>query len=276
MKVTEHVHALRINYMIRVSPTLSVKRFVYVYVIVGQHVHLIDTGIASHVGDVDVYLGEIGRSIEAVATVALTHSHADHMGGLKAIHSQSHCRVVAHALETPWVENTRLQAHERPTKEFDRLVGGNVAVDQQVTDGDCIELEPGLQLEVIHTPGHSPGSVCYLLKGDQAMFSGDALAFAWGVPVYDDVMVSLASVRRLQSLKGVACLLSSWDQPRYGQEASDVFNRCPDYLQTIHVAIREEVTYPDMIDPMGLCHAVLSRLKLPTAAASPLVAQSIM
>lgn len=276
MKVTEHVHALRVNYMIRVSPTLSVKRFVYVYVIVGQHVHLIDAGIASHVGDVETYLTEIGRSIEEVATVALTHSHADHMGGLKAIHSQSHCRVAAHALEARWVENTRLQANERPTKEFDRLVGGNVAVDQEVTDGDCIELEPGLQLEVIHTPGHSSGSVCYLLKGDQVLFSGDAVAFAWGVPVYDDVMVSLASVRRLQSLRGVACLLSSWDQPRYGQAVSDVFNRCPVYLQTIHHAIREEVTDPATIDPMGLCHAVLSRLKLPTAAASPLVAQSIM
>jgi hydroxyacylglutathione hydrolase len=228
------------------------------------------------VGDVDAYLGKIGRSIEAVATVALTHSHADHMGGLKAIQSQSQCRVIAHALETPWVENTRLQANERPTSEFDRLVGGNVTVDQQVTHGDCIELEPGLELEVIHTPGHSPGSVCYLLKRDLVLFSGDAIAFAWGVPVYDDVMVSLATVRRLQSLKDVACLLSSWDQPRYGPEVSGVFNRCPGSLQTIHHAIREEVTDAATINPMALCHAVLSRLKLPAAAASPLVAQSIM
>jgi hydroxyacylglutathione hydrolase len=276
MQVTEHVHALRVNYVIRVSPTLSVKRFVYVYVIVGQQVHLIDAGIASHVGDVEAYLNEIGRSIEAVATVALTHSHADHMGGLKTIQSQSQCRVIVHALEAPWVENTRLQANERPIAEFDRLVGGDVTVDQQVTHGDCIELEPGLQLEVIHTPGHSPGSVCYLLKRDKILFSGDAVAFAWGVPVYDDVMVSLATVRRLQSLKHVACLLSSWDQPRYGPEVSGVFNRCPATLQTIHHAIRAEVADPAAIDSMALCHAVLSRLKLPTAAASPLVARSIM
>ncbi len=276
MQVTEHVHALRVNFVIRVSPTLSVKRFVYVYMIVGQQVHLIDAGVASHVGDVDAYLTGIGRSLEAVATVALTHSHADHMGGLKTIHSHSQCRVIVHAQEASWVEDPRLQANERPTPEFDRLVGGGVTVDQRVTHGDRIELEPGLRLYVIHTPGHSPGSVSYLLEGDQVLFSGDAVAFAWGVPVYDDVKVSLATVRRLQSLESVACLLSSWDQPRHGLEVSGVFNRCPDYLQTIHRAIREEVSDPATINPTTLCHAVLSRLKLPAAAASPLVARSIM
>ncbi len=276
MQVTEHVHALRVNFRMRVSPTLSVKRFVYVYFVAGQQVHLIDAGVASSVEEIAAYLAAMGRSINEVATAALTHSHPDHMGGLKTIHTQSGCRVLAHALETPWVENTQLQAVERPVPKFDQLVAGDVKVDQRIDHGDVIELEPGLQLEVIHTPGHSQGSVSYLLNGDEVLFTGDAISFAWGVPVYDDVMVSLASARRLQALDGVACLLSSWDEPRHGQAVQKVLRGCSDHLQTIHQAIRAEVTDPATIDPMALCHAVLSRLKMPAAAANARVAQSIM
>ncbi len=276
MQVTEHVHALRVDYEIRVSPTIRVKRFVYVYLIVGQRIHLIDTGIASTVGVIETYLAGIDRSFDDVVTVLLTHGHADHMGGLKTIQSRSGCCVLAHALETPWIENTGLQVAKRPSLGFDQLVSGDVTVDQQVVDGDKVQLEPGLEMKVIHTPGHSPGSVCYLLNGHEVLFTGDALAFAWGVPVYDDAMVSLTSVKRLQLLKPVACLLSSWDTPRFGAEASSVFDQCQDYLQTIHEAIRQEVEDPCLIDPTGLCQAVLSRLKLPAVAANPLVASSLM
>jgi hydroxyacylglutathione hydrolase len=276
MQVTEHVHALRVDYEIRMSPTIRVKRFVYVYFIVGQRVYLIDTGIASSVGVIETYLTKMGRSLDDVATVVLTHGHADHMGGLKTIQSRSGCRVVAHALETPWIENTGLQVAKRPSLGFDQLVSGDVTVDQQVADGDKVQLEPGLELEVIHTPGHSQGSVCYLLNGHEVLVTGDALAFAWGIPVYDDAMVSLASVKRLGLLKPVACLLSSWDTHRFEAEASSVFNQCQDYLQTIHEAIRAEVEDPRLIDPMVLCQAVLSRLKLPAVAANPLVASSLM
>ncbi len=276
MQVTDHVHALRVDYEIRVSPTIRVKRFVYVYFIVGHRVHLIDTGIASTVGVIETYLTKMGRSLNDVATVVLTHGHADHMGGLKIIQLRSGCHVVAHALETPWVENSGLQVAKRPSVGFDQLMSGDVLVDQQVEDGDQVQLEPGIELKVIHTPGHSQGSVCYLLNGSEVLVTGDALAFGWGVPVYDDALVSLASVKRLQSLKPAACLLSSWDQPRFGPEVASIFDQCEDYLQTIHEAIRQEARDSHLIDPMVLCRAVLSRLKLPSVAANPLVASSLM
>lgn len=276
MQVTEHVHALRMDYVVRVSPTMSVKRFVYVYVIVGQRVHLIDAGIAPAVGEVQAYLASIGRSLEEVATVALTHSHPDHIGGLKEIHSQSKCHVVAHPSEVPWIETTQLQADERPMREFDRLVAGDVKVDRQVQDGDRIELEPGLCLEVVHTPGHSPGSVSYLLNKGQVLFTGDAVAFTWGVPIYDDLMATVATVKRLQSLKAVDWLLSSWDEPRHGQEVSEVFERCGVSLQTIHDAVRQETRALAAVDSAALCRAVFKRLKLPAVAANPRVAQSLM
>lgn len=255
---------------------MLVKRFVYVYFIVGEKVHLIDAGIASRVDAIEAYLAKIGRSMHEVATVALTHAHPDHMGGLKTIQSRSGCRVLVHALERPWVEHTRLQAVERPVPEFERLVAGDVTVDQPVAHGECVELEPGLELEVIHTPGHSEGSVCYLLQGDRVLFTGDAMAFAWGIPIYDDVMVSLASVKRLQCVTDVACLLSSWDEPRYGEDVSRVLRECLAYLQTIHEAVRAQVTDPHAVDPAILCKGVFEQLKLPAVAANARVAQSLM
>lgn len=276
MQVTEHVHALRVDFVIRVSRTMSVKRFVYVYFIVGEQVHLIDAGVASSVGDVESYLTRIGRSLDEVSTVALTHCHPDHIGGLKTIQSRSGCRVLAHTLETPWVEDTQVQVTERPMHGFDQLVAGDVAVDQQIGHGDCVELEPGLHLQVIHTPGHSHGSVSYLLEGDAVLFTGDAAAFAWGIPVYDDVRVSVASVTRLLSIKPVACLLSSWDEPRFGDEVDAVLSRCLQYLQMIHEAVRSEVTDPERTDPAALCRAVFARLKLPAVAATPVAARSLM
>jgi glyoxylase-like metal-dependent hydrolase (beta-lactamase superfamily II) len=276
MQVTEHIHALRVNYQIRVSPTMLVKRFVYVYFIVGEKVHLIDAGVASRVDAIEAYLATIGRSMDEIATVALTHAHPDHMGGLKTIQLRSGCRVLVHAAEQSWVEHTRLQAVERPVPEFEHLVAGDVKVDQLVAHGDCIDLEPGLELSVIHTAGHSEGSVCYLLKGDETLFTGDAMAFAWGVPIYDDVMVSAASVKRLQSIEDIACLLSSWDEPRYGEDVSRVLRDCLSYLQTVHEAVRAEVIDPDTVDPTALCKGVFAQLKLPAVAANARVAQSLM
>ncbi len=61
-----------------------------------------------------------------------------------------------------------------------------------------------------------------------------------------------------------------------GQEVSNVLNRCGQNLQAIHETIREELTSLETIDSMALCQAVFARLKLPTVAVNPLVAQSLM
>ncbi len=85
------------------------------------------------------------------------HAHPDHIGAAAAIKSISGCTVAAHAAERQWIEDVKLQAGERPVPGFFLLVGGSVPVDQILQEGDVLHLEGGLGLEVLHTPGHSPG-----------------------------------------------------------------------------------------------------------------------
>jgi len=276
MQITDHVHALRIDFEIKPRPGITVKRFVYGYTILGDRVHLVDTGVASSIPMFYDYLKHAGRIPQDIQTVILTHAHPDHIGGLKPIHDQSRCRVLAHAEEKAWIETPARQAAQRPVPGFDRLVSGPAPVDQVVGDGDEIELEPDLTLQVFHTPGHSPGSISLLLPEEKVLFTGDAVAFAWGIPVYDDVRASIASIQKLQSVAGVDVLLSSWDEPRRGAAVAKVFSDSLDYLQAIHTSVRTHVKDPTSVDPMALCRAVFTDLHLPAVAVNPLCARSLL
>jgi hydroxyacylglutathione hydrolase len=89
-----------------------------------------------------------------LAGILITHHHGDHTGGVR--------ELLAHARAPVW----------GPAKE--RIHG----VDHPVDDGDTITLPGDLgQLQVIHTPGHTAGHVCYL--GDGIALTGDTL-FAGG------------------------------------------------------------------------------------------------
>ena len=81
--------------------------------------------------------------------ILLTHNHMDHLGALAELHSRLKVPLAAHALDA-----------------------GNLPapVDRQLNDGDTISLG-NLEFEVLHTPGHTPGGLCfrygrYLLSGD--------------------------------------------------------------------------------------------------------------
>ncbi len=63
-----------------------------------------------------------------------------------------------------WIEDTGLQARERPVPGFDVLVGGPVTVDRVVEHGSVLASGDGLPFEVFHTPGHSRGSVSSHLR----------------------------------------------------------------------------------------------------------------
>jgi glyoxylase-like metal-dependent hydrolase (beta-lactamase superfamily II) len=276
MQITEHVHALRLPFEIRPAPGVVMKRFVYAYVITaGRSVCLIDTGVAGSHQVISEYLTSLGRGLSDVATVILTHAHPDHIGSLKALRSTCPCTVVAHNAERPWIEDVGLQARQRPVPGFESLVAGSVRVDRTVEDGQSLDLGEGLGAEVIHTPGHSPGSISLWLGLDRVLFTGDAVAVASGFPVYDDVMASVRSIQRLRSVPDVDVLLGSWDEPRRGSAIVTVLDEGLAYLQRIHGLVRQVVRRGGSIDPMDLCRQVIGRLGLPGMAANPMAARSL-
>lgn len=277
MKITDHVHALKIPFQLTIRPGVSIPRFVYAYLIYGkEEVWLVDAGVAGSEVAIFDYLKSTGRRPEEISLIIQTHSHPDHIGATKAVQEATGCTVAAHADERAWIEDVELQCRERPVPGFQTLVGGSVKVDRTLTDGQVLHLDNGLALEVLHTPGHSKGSIALWRPDEKVLICGDAVPLPGAIPIYEDAVESARSLRKLSRIEGVAVLLSSWDEPRRPPEAQTLLARSADYLRRIDQVVLQSVEPGSTPDPMDLCRRVLAALELPEAAASPLVARTFL
>lgn len=194
MQVSNHVHALRIPFTITTNMG-AVDRFVYAFIIINDlQICLIDTGVSSSHQLIFDYIRQIGRKPEEISTIILTHSHPDHIGSSRSIKELTGCRVIAHSGEKEWIENVDKQFADRPVPGFHSLVVGSVTIDRTVDEGELIELGDNLHLSVIHTPGHSKGSISLYLETDQVLFVGDVVPTPGDMPIYDDPLVSIESI----------------------------------------------------------------------------------
>ena len=96
MKVSEHIHAIKIPFQIQISQGKIVERFVYVYLIYGEEICLIDSGVTSSEQIIFDYIRQTGRNPNEISLIILTHSHPDHIGSALAIKKASGCLVAAH------------------------------------------------------------------------------------------------------------------------------------------------------------------------------------
>jgi hydroxyacylglutathione hydrolase len=273
MQITDRIHALRIPFKIPIGPEKMIERIVYSYIVFGTEITLIDTGVTGAETVIFDYLKMHGREPAEISLVVLTHSHPDHIGAIKAIRETTGCRIAAHLGEKEWIEDTEKQFRERPVPGFHALVGGPVAVDQLLYEGEAVDLGNDLSCEVIHTPGHSRGSISLWLQGEQALISGDALPIPDDLPIYEDIAASVASIRKLQTIANPEILLSSWEAPIHGRQA--VVKRIDVgllYLRRIHEAVMK-AKVQDQGDLMALCREVIGEIGLPPFAANPLVAR---
>ena len=234
IEVTPHIYAIKIPFQIPISPEVRMDRFVYAYLIQGRKLFLVDTGVAASRGIIFEAIREMGRTPEDLSWIILTHSHPDHIGSAKAIQEASGCKVAAHSSEKAWIENIQIQFQERSVPGFHTLVGGSVPVNQFLKEGDVLDLGDDLELEIYHTPGHSKGSIALYLRKENALFAGDAIPLPGDLPIYEDVMASIESIKKLQTLGKVDFLLSSWDDPKEGESVSERIEEGLTYLQRIH------------------------------------------
>ena len=101
------------------------------------------------------YLDEEGLTAKAIL---LTHGHFDHVGAVKELAAETGCDVYIHAAES-----------QLPPM----MTAGALYYTHTYGEGDKVSPIEGMEIAVLHTPGHTPGSVC-LLYG-QHLFSGDTL-----------------------------------------------------------------------------------------------------
>jgi glyoxylase-like metal-dependent hydrolase (beta-lactamase superfamily II) len=149
--------------------------------------------------EVERILGLLGRYKLTVKVIVSTHAHIDHVGGLAKLHQYTGAPVMMHNDDLPLYHGMEVQADFLGI-EAPELVD----VDHLLKEGDALSWG-GFQANVIHTPGHSPGSVCLYLPKDSGhikltqpqLFAGDTL-FAgsigrtdlWGGS-FDQIMDSL-------------------------------------------------------------------------------------
>jgi hydroxyacylglutathione hydrolase len=274
MQVSDRIHALKVPFQITNQSGLKISRFVYVYLLYGDEICLIDSGVASSDQVIFDYIRKTGRQPEEISLLILTHSHPDHVGAGLAIKGASGCAVAAHGAEKAWIEDVELQSRERPVPGFHSLVGGSVKVDRVLKEGDTLDLDDSLNLEVIHTPGHSEGSISLWLSKEGVLFSGDAIPLPGEVPIYDDPFESVKSIKRLKAIVGIKVLLAAWDQPREGEQAYRIMEESLRYLQLIHEAVIKISGQQPTLDSMELTKMVLKELGLPETMANPMVVRS--
>ena len=103
-----------------------------------------------------------------VALILNTHGHADHVQANAALKAAWAVPVCMHA------DDDRFFTDPQRREQIERELGMPSAppADRRLTDGDILELG-ALRIEVLHTPGHTPGSVCFRVGGH--LFTGDTL-----------------------------------------------------------------------------------------------------
>lgn len=97
-----------------------------------------------------------------------THAHADHIGANGRVKVASGAPILIHKEDSDFMIS-------EANKEMAVFYGVNPSppADRLLADGDVIEICPDLPLNVIHTPGHSPGGIC--LSFNNFLFTGDTL-----------------------------------------------------------------------------------------------------
>ena len=155
---------------------------------------LVDCGLKSSPKKIQAAIKSLNHDITDVNRVIFTHSHDDHTGGAaQIIDLIGKSEVIAHEKEKNYLESGT-----NPPQDYSHFAGlffrfmpsggfAPITVDKTVTDGELLPVGGGLQ--VIHTPGHTPGHVSLLHKESGVLITGDSVfnfgfKIAWSLSAF--------------------------------------------------------------------------------------------
>lgn len=205
---------------IHVLPSQWGRFGLYSFFIDGSEPAIVDTGVTvSPAGGIAPGLAKLGRRIEDVRWILLTHGHIDHIGGAHALWELTgrKAKVVIHEADAPFLRSRRTHVEEylaargrylqdpdgeaKITAACQAAISGEMEPHRVVRHGDELSLGPDVTLTVHGVPGHTAGSVAYVVEGQRDVFVGDAVQIhgaANGFPSYVDPDAYRASLLHLR------------------------------------------------------------------------------
>ena len=173
---------------------------------------LVDAGGRGSLGLISAGLKALDSSLEKVRLVVITHSHPDHAGGLAKLVETTSTLVAVHRREAGVINGDepippphRYSLVASLTRPFmGMLYGDPVPVEYLLEDGD--NLPTAQEIRTIHTPGHTPGSICLYVASQRMLIGGDALRHRFGrlgspsPSVTQDPDQAMESLKKLLSL----------------------------------------------------------------------------
>lgn len=186
-----------------------------IYLLVDDDLTLIDSGYPGNGRRIAEYIGGIGRSLDELKRVLITHSHPDHTGSVPELKDLVPAmQVMAHPADTS------VDKQGRHVVSYLNVFGGTrlpvpflrrVVADAFLEEGQTLPILGGLR--VLHTPGHTAGSVSFYLESRRVLFPGDNvvnLGDYVGAPVPfpgTNLRQYEASLRRIAAMEfDMACL----------------------------------------------------------------------
>jgi glyoxylase-like metal-dependent hydrolase (beta-lactamase superfamily II) len=266
------IRSINLPFKVPVSPTVALDRSVNVFIIESEELALVDSGVKGSEKIIFQKVRAMGRRPNEIKKLILTHSHPDHIGAAAEIVAATGCKVIAHPAERTWIEDPAVQKAERPVPGFDSLVSGPVRIDRTVTDGEDISIA-GFGLKVVHTPGHSPGSITLWSPAERVAMTGDAVPVPGDLPIYDDAFETLGSMRRLRSL-GMEVMLSAWAEPLEGHAIGKRLDDASLLVQKVHRSVVRHSASME-ITP-ALLEAVTGDIGLPKETINPMLARTVL
>jgi glyoxylase-like metal-dependent hydrolase (beta-lactamase superfamily II) len=164
------------------------------------HLTVVDTGPPGAEDAICAYITRIGHQPTDVKRIIITHHHVDHTGGLAGLAQRTGADVWAHREDAGFIdgsvarpplvftdEHLRVLMPEATPEQMAELrkrmeqgmKAAQVRVDLRLSGGEELAVLGGCL--IIHTPGHTPGHLCFFLPGRGLLLAGDLLRYENGV-----------------------------------------------------------------------------------------------
>jgi glyoxylase-like metal-dependent hydrolase (beta-lactamase superfamily II) len=269
MKLTDNIHLLKIDFEITLSPERKLPRFVNVLIIFGDRIILVDTGVKNSEEKIFEYIKQNGRDSSEISTVVLSHSHPDHIGSASKIKELTGCSILAHENEKDWIQNIDMQNRERPVPGFYTLVDRTVKVDFFPVDWEEIHAAKDITMQIIHSPGHSKGSLNILFKEDRILFTADSIPLKNDIPNYDSFPDLMKSLEAIKANRNFSTMLTSWTPPLTGaDDINRLLQEGEEYMMRIDRIVKGTYTGSEP-EPLLFCRKTIEKLGLPPFLAMP-------